>query len=133
MSTVTEAVTAELAAITTSELRQAFPAHRQLSETQLVYTADGIGHVRDLTASSGSVLVCGRSTWPADDGPQERWSFMLERGLEILPRLGCDVCAQQLADLREAAIEEREGLRIAIAHARSIEGVLTSLQAASRS
>jgi hypothetical protein len=38
-----------------------------------------------------------------------------------------------LADLREAAIEEREGLRIAIAHARSIEGVLTSLQAASRS
>jgi hypothetical protein len=128
MTTITsEDVTAQLATISASELRRAFPAHRQLANTRLVYTPDGIGHVRDVD-TSGSVLVCGRACWPATPLPQERWHFTTVHGLTMLPRLGCAACAEHLTELREAASDEREALRVTIAHSRAVEGTLTDLQ-----
>jgi hypothetical protein len=128
-ATITPSLSTQLADLDSSRLRQAFSAHRELANAQLVYTPDGIGHIR---TGGGSDLVCGRANWPSTPTTPERWSFMSERGLQTLPRLGCERCAEHLLELRETAEDESEELRVSIVRARAIANALTILQDSAR-
>jgi hypothetical protein len=127
MPTSERNLTTGLAAINGRDISEAFPAHSALRNSQLVHTLDGCGHIRD-TTTDGSELVCGRLHFPAAPIQPEAWSYSEIRGAAALPRLGCETCATHLQAFCILAISEKDDLRVARAHARSVADSLDILQ-----
>lgn len=115
----------QLAAITVPDIRGAFPAHEALSRCHLIYSAEGVGHLREL-GPAGPRLLCG------EYGDPRGASHIGVRGEEAVHRAECEACANEGLMRRNAAEAEHEDLRFALRHVNAIASVLRELQGALR-
>lgn len=130
METATQTSAEQLAellgSISVQQIRKAFPAHEALGRCHLIYSPDGVGHLRELASGMGPRLLCG----PYGDVPGA--DHTCKRGEDAVHLATCEDCASEGLWRRNAAEDEREWLRFARAQLRALGSVLAELNGALR-